>query len=76
MLPCTNSVRNSKSAGGLTKTAKERWNIYDLTIMENDLLGGATFRTGFFFLKWRQLPFTLEKLSSSFLCCVPMEKGT
>ena len=80
MLPCLHifCVKLQKSAGSLTKTGKEGWNIYDLNIMENDLLGGATSQTGIFlFLRLRQLrPFILEKLSSSSLCCVPVEKGT
>ena len=50
MLPCLHKfcVKLQKSAGSLTKTGKEGWNIYDLNIMENDLLGGATSQTGIF----------------------------
>ena len=50
MLPCLHKfcVKLQKSAGSLTKIGKEGWNIYNLNIMENDLLGGATSQTGIF----------------------------
>ena len=68
----------SKSAGSLTKTGKEGWNIYDLNIMENDLLGGATSQTGIFSFPELQAVAAVyfREASSSSLCCVPVEKGT
>ena len=80
MLPCLHKfcVKLQKSAGSLTKTGKEGWNIYDLNIMENDLLGGATSQTGIFSfpeLEAVARPFILEKLSSSsYMLCASGER--